>query len=82
MREICQAASDLLNQLKNDNVDLDRQFAELANLRELVRQKEASFQAKRASRERAMTKLPTKTVDPCRHRRQNAEATSDLASKA
>ncbi|MFG3593312.1 hypothetical protein [Bradyrhizobium sp. RDI18] len=64
MRATLQTASDRLHQLKNDNIDLDRKFAELANLRELVRQKEAALRAERAYSERPANQLPTKRADP------------------
>ena len=63
------SASDRLHQLENDNADLVRKFAELATLRELVRQKEAALRTKPASHERSTIILPTKSGDPSGHHR-------------
>jgi hypothetical protein len=68
MRAKVQIPSYYLYQLDKDNADLIRKFAELATLRERVRQKEATLRAKRAHRERSTTMLPIKAGDPSRHR--------------
>jgi hypothetical protein len=67
MRGKVQTASYYLYQLEKDNAELLRKFAELATLRELIRQKEAAVHAKRASRERSTTMLPFKAGDPSGH---------------
>jgi hypothetical protein len=64
MRANVQIPSYYLYQLDKDNAELFRKFAELATLRELVRQKEAAQRAKRGYRERSTTMLPIKAGDP------------------
>jgi hypothetical protein len=66
MRAKVQIPSYYLYQLDKDNAELLRKFAELATLRELVRQKEAALRAKRASGERSTTMLPIRAGDPSR----------------
>jgi hypothetical protein len=57
MRANVQIPSYYLHQLDKDNAELIRKFAELATLREQVRQKEAALRTKRASHERSATTL-------------------------
>jgi hypothetical protein len=70
MRAKVRIPSYYLNQLDIDNADLVRKFAELATLRELVRQKEAALHATRASRK---TSIPTKAGDPSSLRYRTAD---------
>jgi hypothetical protein len=72
MTSTVRTSGDRLHQLANDNADLVRKFAELATLRELVRQTETALRTKRASRERSTTMLPIKAGDPSRRHYRTA----------
>ncbi|MEH2572692.1 hypothetical protein V1272_002027 [Bradyrhizobium sp. AZCC 1708] len=72
MRAKVQIPSYYLYQLDKDNTEILRKFAELATLRELVRQKEAALRAERAYRERSTTMLPIKAGDHSRRHYRTA----------
>ena len=67
MRDKVRTASHYLYQLEKDNAELLRRFAELATLRELVRQSEEGQHTKQASPEAAVPILPTKPDGPYYH---------------
>jgi hypothetical protein len=72
MSDKVETASHCLDQLGKDNAELLRRFAELATLRELVRQTEEGLRAKRASHITSTPILPTKAGGPYRHHYQTA----------
>jgi hypothetical protein len=67
MRDKVETASHYLDQLGKDNAELMRRFAELATLRELVRQTEEDLRAKRASHKTSTPILPIRAGGPYRH---------------